>query len=245
MSKSVVVITPTRGRSELEQCIESVAKQTYKNTNHLIVGDGPDIYSDVMVSVGIAIGATTNDPNRIMATFTPAQTGRDGFNGQRIYAAFPHLVNDDYVAFLDDDNWFDDIHIESLVGLIEQHDLDFAHSLRKVYCGDQFLANDYCESVGRSEIAWAPGQHLVDTSCYLFKREFIQKTCHLWNSGGWGEDRRFFHAVKDTARYDTTGLVTMNYRLPDMDKAYGGARDIFHRYNSKYLLPNGKYVWEK
>ena len=45
----VAIITPTIGTKYLEQNLDSVSKQTYKNIKHLIVADGPD-YADKVKS---------------------------------------------------------------------------------------------------------------------------------------------------------------------------------------------------
>lgn len=238
---SVCVITPTIGEKNLVQAIESVKKQKHKNLTHLIVVDGPGYLEEARKYV----------PYNVQLAVNPQNTGGSGFYGHRIYAAYPHLVNEDYIAFLDADNWYDENHIDSLVDLIEKRNLDWAHSLRKVYNDDKYLADDCCESIGRYPIFFSQDdnpQHLVDTSSYMFKRGFLTQVCQHWNHG-WGGDRRFFHILKDALKhdnYDTTGLHTLNYRLPDMQKAYGGDLKFFEHGNDivkrKY---GGAYPWQK
>jgi len=252
IEKSVVVITPTIGLPELSSCVKSVSKQTYTNIHHLLVVDGPEYFDTVMENTYPEGSETIN--------VCPFNTGAQGMYGHRIYAAYPHLINSDYIAFLDEDNWYDPTHIESLVNCIEENDLEWAHSLRKVYLTqksmpnvplgeDRFLAYDNCEAIGREPI-WFTHQigkpdYLVDTSTYLFKTEVLQKYCHLWHSG-WGADRRFFNLIKHRTKYDTTGEHTLNYRLPNMQKAYGGDISFFTRGN-EYIsnLHNGRLPWKK
>lgn len=237
---SVCVITPTIGEKNLAQAIESVKKQSYKNIEHLIVVDGPGYLEQARKYV----------PYHVQLAVNPQNTGAGGFYGHRIYAAYPHLVREDYIAFLDADNWWNENHVASLVETIDKKNLDWAHSLRKVYNEDKYLADDCCESIGRWPIFFSQEdnpQHLVDTSSYMFKREFLIQVCHHWH-WGWGGDRRFFHILKDAIKhdnYDTTGLHTLNYRLPDMQKAYGGDTKFFDRGNEivkqKY---GGAYPWQ-
>lgn len=246
--KPVTVITPTIGLDTLELAIESVRKQTYKNITHLIVIDGPEYFQKVIAK----------DVLECVVTSTPFNVGSGGMYGHRIYASYPHLINTEYVAFLDEDNWYDETHIESLVDCIEDNSLDWAHSLRKVYLTERslpslplkevrFLANDCCEAIGRESI-YGNGSngHLVDTSTYLFRTNFLVNVCHLWHHG-WGADRRFFGLIKDTpCKYGTSGLHTLNYRLPDMQRAYGGDLSFFEKGNE--LVRNkygGKYPWTK
>jgi glycosyltransferase involved in cell wall biosynthesis len=239
IEKSAVIITPTIGKPQLNRCMRSVATQTYGNLKHLIVIDGGKYWQDAQKVMCI-----DTEKSNVVVTTSPENTGANGMYGHRIYAAFPHLVNEDYVFFLDEDNWLEPDHVSSLVDLIEKENLDFAHSLRSVYHCGELLAEDNCEAIGRWPVAWNSSQHLVDTSTYAFRREWLINVCQIWH-WGWGGDRRFFMSVKDHAKYNTTGLHTMNYELPDMDKFYGGHVGIFKEYNEKMKQNyGGKYPWQ-
>ena len=246
IEKSVCVITPTIGQSKLQQAMESVSKQTYQNITHLVVIDGPEYFGDAMKVMSL-----NTQQSNVQVAVTPYNTGNGGFYGHRIYAAYPHLVNHDYVAFLDEDNWYDPDHIKSMVDKLENMDYDWVYSLRKVYVEDEFLADDCCESIGRWPIWFSQKdpenhQHLVDTSAYLFRRDFLITVASHWHSG-WGGDRRFFGIVTKELghnNYGTTGLHTLNYRLPDMDRAYGGDMIFFERgYGAVKQHYGGKYPW--
>jgi len=240
VEKSVVVITPTIGKVELGRAMRSVAAQTYKNIKHLIVIDGYKYWQNAHENMCI-----DTEQSNVIVTTSPENTGANGMYGHRVFSAYPHLVNEDYVFFLDEDNWWDPLHVETLVALLEKENLDFAHSLRKVYINGKFHADDNCEAIGRWGIAWNPTQFLVDTSSYAFRREWLIHTCQIWHYG-WGGDRRFFMIVKDQSKYNTTGLHTLNYELPDMDKAYGGQIDIFEKYNEVVKQNNGGvYPWQQ
>jgi glycosyltransferase involved in cell wall biosynthesis len=244
--KSVVVITPSVGRDSLKQAIESVRDQSYRNVKHLVVADGPMYYRNVYDLV-------SEYSNLVQLTLCPTNTGKNGFYGHRIYAAYSHLVDQDYVVFLDEDNWFETHHIENLVNLCEEKQLDFAYSLRQVYIGDEFHAFDMCESIGKWPIWFTqentdndvPPQYLVDTSAYCFNRSWLINYCQLWHSG-WGGDRRFYSSVRAYGKHETTGLHTLCYRLPDMQKAYGGDMTFFERGNEAVKkFYGGKYPWIK
>ena len=154
------------------------------------------------------------------------------------------LIDADYILFLDEDNWWDNNHVETLINKAEKNHLNWTYSLRKVYEAGNFLAADCCEAIGKWPIVWSdPPQYLVDTSAYCFKRNWLINFSYLWHYG-WGGDRRFFMLVKDHGTYDTTGLHTLNYELPNMDKAYGGDREIFERNNLIMKTKHGgKYPW--
>lgn len=238
IERSVTVITPSTLSPKLIDAIDSVQNQTYSNINHLVVVDGEE-YSKNMPRLGM---------KNLKFLTIPYNTGAKGFNGQRIYASIPHLVNSDYVFFLDEDNWYEPDHVATLVETIEKSNLDWAHSLRKIYTPDkQFIADDNCESLGRWPIWFTHDnpQHLVDTSAFAFKREFIQATCHRWHSGAWGEDRRYFYSIMSQSKWDTNGKHTLCYRVDNVEQKFGQFT-FFTEGNKKQLEHyNGELPWVK
>ena len=191
-----------------------------------------------------------HQPN-IQVIVSPENTGKTGgnFYGHRIYAAYPHLLNSDYILFLDEDNWYEPNHVETLIETIESKNLDFSYSLRKIFSPKkEYVCDDNCESLGKWEIFMSRnsphGKHyLIDTSSFCFKREFIQKTCHHWHSG-WGGDRQYLYAVKDHAKYDTNGKHTLCYRL---DGNPNSVTEEFFRVGNKTQNEyyGGKFPWLK
>ena len=240
IEKPVTVITPTIGSPKLKDTIESVRNQTYK-CKHLVVVDGQE-YLDK---------ATSYIQEGVNFVVTPENTGKTGgnFYGHRIYAAYPHLINSDYILFLDEDNWYEPDHVASLIETIEKKNLDFAYSLRKIYSPEKkYLCDDNCESLGKWEIFMSRksphGKHyLIDTSSFCWKREFLQKTCHHWHAG-WGGDRQYLYAVKDHAKYDTNGKHTLCYRLDGNPNSV--TKEFFESGNkTQEAYYQGKFPWIK
>ena len=208
MSK-VTIITPTIGSEKLLDAIESVSYQTYDNIKHLVVVDGPDYFNKAIRLI------KPND--KIQVALSPENTGGQGFYGHRIYAAFPHLINSDFVFFLDEDNWYQTDHVKTLVEFIETNKLDFAYSLRSIHNADKsFAVDDNCEALGKWPIYFTnetdEKHYLVDTSSYAFRREFLIQVSQLWHSG-WGGDRRFFNLIREHAKHDNSRHRTLCYRL--------------------------------
>lgn len=212
--KSATVIIPTISDTTVRKAIGSVTYQTYPDVASHVFIDGPEID-------GFYLQEATH------ITELGENTGKVGeqrFWGHRIYAASPHLTNADYVFFLDDDNWYKDNHVETLIELCERENLDFAYSLRNIFDPKgKFICKDRCESLGTIPVWNDPrrGYH-VDTSAYCFKRDFLIGTSWLWH-GGYAQDRKFFERVRNTVvtenglprkvRHGTTGQFTLNYRL--------------------------------
>ena len=159
IERPVTVITPTIGSPKLLDAISSVATQSYK-CKHLIVIDGPDFVEPVMDIIKIT---QMMDPQpNIQVIVSPENTGKTGgdFYGHRVYAAYPHLLNSDYILFLDEDNWYEPDHVESLVSTAEAKNLDFSFSLRKIFSPERkHLADDNCESLGRWPIYFRSEEH--------------------------------------------------------------------------------------
>jgi len=204
IERPVVVITPTVGSRKLLDAVESVKNQTYSNVTHLVVADGQEFLTEVPESVKSVANVVS----------VPYNTGKNNFYGHRIYASFPHLVEQDYVCFLDEDNWFEPDHIETLVSTIESSPTHFSFSLRKIFDENKtYVCDDDCESLGHYPIfGQERNGYLVDTSSYLFRREWLIRYCYLWHNQ-WGADRAFYNSVKDISKHTCTGLHTLCYRL--------------------------------
>ena len=242
MGLSILVITPTTGSPELADAVYSVLNQTNKEVEHLLVVDGVQFSSkvdEVLNNAGIITGG------KIKRLDLPFNTGGGGFYGHRIMAGFGHLINHDYVLFLDQDNWFESDHVESLINIIESKELDWAYSLRQILDKDKnYITDDNCESLGRWP-AWVnENAHLIDTSSYCFKTSFYRQVCHIWDYG-WGGDRRFYTILKDHIKHDNyacTGRHTLSYRLGGNEGSVN--REFFDEGNKKmHTKYAGKFPW--
>lgn len=201
----IMVITPTTGKNTLEKAVQSVANQTVK-TEHLIVEDG--IEADVLLDLSLT-------PNARIMTL-PENVGGNGWYGHRVYAAMPLMVNADYILFLDEDNWFEPNHVETMIAKIKSKDLMWSYSLRKIYDErEQYVCDDDCEALGRYPTFYDHTLNFVDTNCYCFRREYLVNVAHTFY-GQWGADRGFYAAVsKSLPSFGCTGEATVNYRAPD------------------------------
>jgi hypothetical protein len=234
--KSAVIIVPTTGSAEVAVALDSCLRQT-RPAKILAVVDGPEFEG--------AFRATTAalDPSRFTTVVLPENVGRDGFYGHRIYAGFTHLVNADYVLYLDQDNWFEPDHVETMLATIESSNLEWCYGLRNVTDkSGTFLLRDDCESLGR----WPTftNTHHVDTSSYALTREVAIRIASFWH-GGWGQDRIVLTALSQNfRRYDCSGRYTTNYRLNGNPGSV--TKEFFERGNAvmKERFPGG-FPWTK
>jgi hypothetical protein len=169
--------------------------------------------------------------------------GANGFYGHRVYAAFTHLVDTNYVLYLDQDNWLDFDHVKSCIGTIEKNNLQWSYSLRKIYDKQgNYVCNDDCESLGKWQ-TYHEVNH-VDTNSYCIKTEVAIKLAQVWH-GGWGQDRVFLSAISQYfGKYDCTGKYTVNYRV---DGGTGSVNKEFFINGNKIMNEKykGEFPWRK
>lgn len=235
IERSVTVITPTIGSPKLRDAVESVSKQTYSNLKHLVVCDGPEHFDKVLQNIPASFDS------KVTLTLAPENTGANGFYGHRIYAGYPHFINSDYIFLLDEDNWYEPNHVETLAATLDRG-LDFAYSFRKVFtAGKEYIADDNCEALGRWPIYFSHDnpQYLIDTSSFAFKRQFLIKTCQHWHHG-WGGDRNYFYnALKYNPIWDSSYKHTLCYRTdsnpnsPDADFFIKGNKAQLEHYKGQ------------
>ena len=237
---TATVIIPTTGSPEVHKAIESVLNQTY-DTKCYIVCDGPDF----TYAVRNHIKAFEEHPKykNIIICNLPINVGAKGFYGHRVYAAFTHLIDTEYVMFLDQDNWLGDRHVQLCIETIERRNLDWCYSLRQIHDkAGNFVCFDDCESLGK----WQSyhGIHHIDTNSYCVKTSVAIRIASAWH-GGWGQDRVFLQAVtQHIPKWDCTNEYTAHYRV---DGGKGSVNADFFINGNEVMMKkyDGKYPWRE
>jgi len=234
---SATVIIPTTGSPELEDAVRSVLNQSYE-TKCYIVSDGVQHHSKTRI-----ITDNFLERKNLERCFLPINVGANGFYGHRVYAAFTHLIDTDYVLYLDQDCWFDSNHVESCIETIEKNNLDWSYSLRKVYNKEgEYICNDDCESLGK----WKTyhGVNHIDTNCYCIKTSVAIKLAQVWH-GGWGQDRVFLSVLSQHfPKFECTGEYTLNYKV-DGNAGSVNAEFFFNGNEVMKQKYNGVFPWRK
>jgi glycosyltransferase involved in cell wall biosynthesis len=203
----VAIVTPTIASDKLYKCIGSVQAQTYADIVHYVFIDGQD-YSNKVKDTLWSFGG-----RKPVRTIQLEENVGKGWYGHRVYAACSFLTNADVICYLDEDNWFDIDHIESLVNIINNGN-DWAYSLRKICDIDgNFICNDDCESLGMWPVFFDPSIFHIDTSSFMIKRDVATKIGHLWYHQ-WGADRIFFQGLREHFhKFNCNFKHSLNYRL--------------------------------
>ena len=206
----VAIVTPTIASEYLTKCIDSVDKQTYEDIVHYIFIDGCQYEPKARE---ILVGSSKTRMIEL-----EENVGK-GWYGHRVYAACSFLVNADVICYLDEDNFFEPNHIETVVKKLQEGN-DWVYSLRNIHDKEgKFLCEDNCESLGKWPVYFNPEVHHIDTSCFAIRRDIAVHIGHSWY-GKWGADRQFFSALKKYfTKYDCTNQYTTNYRLDGNDNS--------------------------
>jgi glycosyltransferase involved in cell wall biosynthesis len=209
-SPLVTVVTPTTGNLCVFRAIESVAVQSHKLIQHLLVIDNPDTPAEIKRKIR---------EYKVDVIELPYATGKDRFNGHRIYGASAFLGKGDYFCFLDEDNWFDADHVASLIEVISRG-FAWAYSLRKIVDTEgNFICNDDCESLGKWPSVLGERDYFVDANCYCLPRSAAVISSPIWyrrfrEPNMLEVDRALMAFLRGNgAPYDCSYLYSVNYRV--------------------------------
>jgi len=248
----VSVITPTTGNPFLKECIESVRNQTYKNIEHIVVVDGKSRWEQaekVLFEAAFPRGESSSDRLLVL----PYPTGTDRYNGHRVYGGTTYFADGDYHLWLDDDNMLEPNHIESLVKLVQEKNLDWAYSLRKIIDKDgNVLCLDDCESLGIWASILHPEDYFVDVNCYFVKKQVAVGITPVWyrkfrEPGQMEIDRAIASVLmhqNNKLKFDCTRDYTIRYRVGNTGLSVQA--EFFLKGNEAMLQRhNNKLPWKK
>ena len=241
---TVAVVTPASGNPLISDCIRSLDEQTYPVTHYIF-------YDGIVSPERFATYNRIHSGPKRHCAYWPARINSDGVHkeflaARRIYAASPYLINEDYICFLNEDDWFKPDHVESLITLIQKDDLDWAHCLRSVYDKQgNYLFDDNCESLGKHAVWNQEGSHLVESCSYMVRTDVMCKMAGVNNYRDFGPDRVMYAMLAQMhPKFDCTGKHTMCFRLGGNEGSV--TKEFFEIGNSfmRQAYPNG-FPWVK
>jgi len=219
----VAVVMPTVGRATLRDAVQSVFDQAFPGRIQLLIGvDAPLAAFDEHEKL-----FATAPPNVSVCFYYPGYSTSQRHGGLHpardggvLRAVLTYLANARYVAYLDDDNWWNPVHLQSLRMSIEGRDWAYAdrwfvhQDTRAVICADDW------ESVG-------PGRGIfadrfggwVDPNCLMFDKLACEPAIRLWTIPLPGDvkamsaDRHVFGFMREKSPPAVTGLATTYYAL--------------------------------
>lgn len=246
--KSVAVITSTIGRKELERAILSVQAQTY-SAKHYVFVDGKQYHQQ-------AREILERYPD-VIVTYLPMNTGANGWTNSSINAIAPYLIKEDVFCYLDDDNWYEQTHIEHCVRTLEETNAPYVYALRTFYHSDETLiCRDFVESIGfhrnliqyplalsiklgneesmivRDSLVRNKTYH-IDTNCYAMRRDIALKIAPSWYSGIVNDTNVFKQLCLMKLEGKCTRRFSVNYIL-DIKK-YAGLNKVLKQLSPEQI----------
>lgn len=245
----VSIITPTTGNPLIAECINSVRSQTYKNIEHIVVVDGRERFektNTVLDTLEFPSGANEH------VCVLPYPTGINRYNGHRVYGAATYFADGDYHIWLDEDNCLEPTHVESLVKLVQEKQLHWAFSFRKIIDKDgKFLCEDNCESLGLWPSVLHPEDYFVDVNCYMVHKMLAVQISPIWyrkfREPNQPEIDRVISGTlmskQNNLKFDCTRDYTLKYRVGNTGLSV--QHEFFERGNKTVLEKySGKLPWK-
>ncbi|MET3108406.1 hypothetical protein AAKU67_002750 [Oxalobacteraceae bacterium GrIS 2.11] len=199
----VAVIIPTVLRPQLRRALESVYAQQSVGSIQVLIGIDKALGSRAELDALILAAPANVHVSVLDPGYSTSQ--RHGgmhacFYGGALRTVLSFLANSQYVAYLDDDDWFGPDHLSSMLAVIKNH--DWAYSLRW-YAHPQktiALCVDLWESVGPDQGAFKEKfGGFVAPSCLMLDKIRCARIMPLWANSpfptGDGEDRLIFDAL--------------------------------------------------
>jgi glycosyltransferase involved in cell wall biosynthesis len=156
---TVSVIIPTYNRPiELKRALKSVLDQTYSNILIYIVGDKCPTLDDTMKEILVTLSET--DAKKLF--YWNLQDNSKKYGAVSRNYGLKMMATTQWIAYLDDDNYWLPNHVETLMDSIKNTNADFAFSSFLVDGKDELLCTRPC--LGR-----------IDSSSFLHKKSLAEK----------------------------------------------------------------------
>ena len=220
----VAVIVPTVLRPGLKAALQSVFQQSHKGRIQILVGVDK-VQGDPGILDEICLGRPANV---VLQVYYPgySTSARHGglssaWDGGVLRCILTHLANARYVAYLDDDNWWQRDHLSRLLKAIRK--ADWAYALRWFVhpVSMQPVCIDDWESVGPDRGVFPNG--FVDPNCLMFDKLACESVIQYWNIPLPGDtnrmtaDRNIFANLRARFVGAATGKPSVHYLLGPSD----------------------------
>jgi hypothetical protein len=214
----VAVVVQTVLRPSLERAIKSVFDQKFSGRIHLLIGVDKRVGKVAILDRILASGP----PNVSVTTFDPGystSTRHGGVHsnhfGGAIRTILSFAANSPYVAYLDDDDWYNADHLSSLLDAIQGKQWAFSHRWYVNPYTIEPMCVDTLENLGPGAGIYINWGGFACPSSLLIDKRACAPILHAWAEAGTpqgdGEDRRFFKALSDNFKlYGATNRATVN-----------------------------------
>ena len=219
----ISVITRTQNRPELLQtAIRSVAAQSYPNIELIVVNDGGKNCEALVQE------AAQGNIQQLHYQHLPKNLGRSAAANKGLQKS-----QGQFIIFLDDDDWFEPHHIETLYARLTSDKgaiaayaavrcLNAAGEVIKVYA-DAFDSVQLCI------------ENFIPIHAILFKRSVLAKGCAFDESLSLCEDWDFWLQVQQYGRFSFVPQIGANYLVHDLGSGLWGNYEASKKVYTKWL----------
>jgi len=223
----VAVIMPTIIRPTMKEALQSVFRQAPARRIQILIGiDRPD--GDVALIEAICAERPAHCCVNVIYPGYSTSVRHGGlhpaYDGGVLRCVLTYLANSRYVAYLDDDNWWADNHLNAMLAAIKDHHWAFAlrwfvhPDTRRPICIDQW------ESVGPGRGVFAQQfGGWVDPNCLMFDKLECHQAIPWWtrplptDPTHGTADRQVFGFLNQHFRGRGTNEATVYYQLNAAD----------------------------
>ena len=224
----VAVVIPTILRVGLLRAVRSIYAQEFTGRIQILVGiDGASGSRQNLKILQEECPADTAlcifDPGYSTAKRNGGVYSAKG--GGSLRTSLSYLAHSEFVAYLDDDNWFAPDHLSSLRLAIEGHDWAFSHRWFVNPATLQPVCIDEWESVGPGRGFYKEKVNgFADANTIMINKLKCDEVLPKWSialfENGTGEDRLVFNALQARHRWRDTKKATSYYVYQVNDPAH-------------------------
>lgn len=219
----ITVITPTTGKDGLCRLRNSLASQTIPSVHIMLWDDKregdflwPSVSNDVY-AVKRPSDLTEYRQNGLSYSIEiPGSFVKGKAYGSALRSIGLMSANTEFVTFADDDVWFHNDHLETMVNILKQENSQWGFSVRKIWTSEgKYLGEDRFESVGDSPYRKVPYE-MVDNNVMMFRRKFgASAACLYRETEEYNDDRLMYSFLKKYAGTPSrTNKATVNQVCP-------------------------------
>ena len=225
----VAVVIPTLLRPSLARALRSVFEQKFSGRIQVLIGvDRPD--GDISVLDAACAGRPASCFVQVLYPGYSTSVRNGGIcpstAGGVLRCVLTYLANSRYVAYLDDDNWWDSSHLGLMRRALDEAPWAFALRWFVHPASGLPVAVDSWESVGTGRGVFAARfGGFVDPSCMMINKTACPEVAPAWNypllpGDGGSSDRRVFQLLSKRHPGVGTGAATVYYRMNPADSMH-------------------------
>ena len=193
----VTVICRSMGRPELKQALRSVHSQTYSNIEILLIRAGSIDLSEHLLD-GDPASVKLIDLGKALNRPEAANAGLEKATGK-------------FITFLDEDDWIEKTHIQTLVDTLRDNP-----NFKASYCSVQKTAKDGTLKNDTFSTAFDPillmRDNYIPIHAMLFERSLLDKGCRFDENFEIYEDWDFWLQLNQHIEFYHNDIITAYYR---------------------------------